>query len=85
MSFPPVAAFWIAYVVTRPLGASLGDYLAQDPDKGGLGLGSTLTTGLFLASIALRSWLSALVFAVVAAAMLAFAYVQGATAEPPAT
>jgi uncharacterized membrane-anchored protein len=46
-----VAAFWIAYVLTRPLGASIGDYLSQDRDAGGLGLGTTVTSALFLATI----------------------------------
>lgn len=43
-----VAIFWAAYVLTRPLGASLGDLLTQDPDGGGLGWGPTVTTGVFL-------------------------------------
>jgi uncharacterized membrane-anchored protein len=47
----PILTFWIAYILTRPLGASLGDYLAQDRDTGGLGLGTAVTTGLFLATI----------------------------------
>lgn len=46
-----VPAFWIAYVLTRPLGASLGDYLSQAPDDGGLGLGTVVTSVLFLATI----------------------------------
>ncbi|MCB0091574.1 MAG: hypothetical protein KDE54_26970, partial [Caldilineaceae bacterium] len=36
-------AFWIAYILTRPLGASIGDYLTQAPSNGGLGLGAALT------------------------------------------
>jgi hypothetical protein len=36
-----VAAFWIAYVLTRPLGASTGDLLSQGTKDGGLGLGTT--------------------------------------------
>lgn len=47
----PVACFWAAYVLTRPLGASLGDLLSQPRDAGGLGLGTTATSGMFLASI----------------------------------
>ena len=43
-----VLAFWIAYVLTRPLGASLGDGLSQDKVDGGLGLGTTVTSLLFL-------------------------------------
>ncbi|GAA0969433.1 membrane protein [Acrocarpospora macrocephala] len=46
-----VATFWIAYILTRPLGASLGDYLAQPTEDGGLGLGTVATSGLFLATI----------------------------------
>ncbi len=46
-----VAAFWIAYVLTRPLGASLGDYLSQPRVDGGLGLGTTVTSALFLTAI----------------------------------
>jgi uncharacterized membrane-anchored protein len=43
-----ILAFWIAYVLTRPLGASTGDYLSQDRDSGGLGLGTTVTSAIFL-------------------------------------
>ncbi|HEV7829015.1 MAG TPA: hypothetical protein VGP04_09205 [Pseudonocardiaceae bacterium] len=39
-----VLAFWIAYILTRPLGASLGDYLSQPSDNGGLGLGTVGTS-----------------------------------------
>ncbi len=47
----PVFSFWIAYILTRPLGASIGDYLSQSPDKGGLGLGTVITSALFLVAI----------------------------------
>ena len=46
-----VGAFWAAYVMTRPLGASIGDYLAQDTSDGGLGLGTTVTSLIFLTAI----------------------------------
>jgi len=46
-----VGCFWAAYIVTRPLGASLGDLLAQTRDTGGLGLGTTATSGIFLTAI----------------------------------
>ncbi|MEW2119909.1 hypothetical protein AB0945_32940 [Streptomyces sp. NPDC005474] len=46
-----VWSFWIAYVLTRPLGASIGDYLSQPTDDGGLGLGTVVTSALFLAVI----------------------------------
>jgi uncharacterized membrane-anchored protein len=46
-----ILAFWIAYILTRPLGASLGDLLSQARVDGGLGLGTTVTTVLFLVTI----------------------------------
>ena len=49
----PVVAFWMAYILTRPLGASTGDFLSQPRADGGLGLGTTVTSYLFLAAILL--------------------------------
>lgn len=46
-----VLAFWLAYILTRPLGASIGDYLSQDLSNGGLGLGTTITSMIFLVTI----------------------------------
>jgi uncharacterized cupredoxin-like copper-binding protein len=46
-----VSTFWAAYIITRPLGASIGDFLSQDTANGGLGLGSTVTSFIFLAAI----------------------------------
>ncbi len=46
-----ITAFWIAYILTRPLGASLGDLLSQAPKDGGLGLGPNNTSYIFLALI----------------------------------
>ncbi len=46
-----VLAFWLAYILTRPLGASIGDYLSQPTDSGGLGLGTVVTSALFLFTI----------------------------------
>lgn len=46
-----VLAFWAAYVLTRPFGASLGDYLTAKPADGGLGLGTNGTSALFLTVI----------------------------------
>lgn len=48
-----IVAFWAAYILTRPLGASFGDYLAQPTDSGGLGLGTTITSIIFLTLIAM--------------------------------
>ena len=46
-----VLAFWLAYILTRPLGASIGDYLSQPKTDGGLALGTTVTSVLFLGTI----------------------------------
>jgi uncharacterized membrane-anchored protein len=46
-----ILTFWIAYVLTRPLGASLGDGFSQPRSAGGLGLGTTVTSLLFLGTI----------------------------------
>lgn len=45
-------AFWLCYIFTRPLGASFGDLLAQPAEYGGFGLGTVLTSLVFLAIIA---------------------------------
>lgn len=50
---PRVLAFWIAYVLTRPLGASLGDLLSQAREYGGLGWGTVVTSLAFLVVIVL--------------------------------
>jgi Repeat of Unknown Function (DUF347) len=47
----PVLAFWVIYVLTRPLGASLGDLLSQSATEGGLGWGYTTTSLIFLTAI----------------------------------
>lgn len=46
-----VLAFWLAYILTRPLGASIGDFLSQARADGGLGLGTTATSAIFLTAI----------------------------------
>ncbi|MEO5931568.1 MAG: hypothetical protein ABIR47_16660 [Candidatus Kapaibacterium sp.] len=46
-----VLAFWLAYILTRPLGASMGDLLTQPRADGGLGLSTTLISGIFLVAI----------------------------------
>ncbi|MFM0118866.1 MULTISPECIES: COG4705 family protein [unclassified Paraburkholderia] len=47
----PVLTFWLAYILTRPLGASLGDMLSQSRAYGGFGLGTINTSALFLSAI----------------------------------
>jgi uncharacterized membrane-anchored protein len=46
-----VLAFWFIYILTRPLGASIGDYLSQSTSHGGLGLGATVTSLIFVVGI----------------------------------
>ncbi len=46
-----ILAFWLAYIFTRPLGASFGDLLAQPLEYGGLGFGTIYTSLLFLGAI----------------------------------
>jgi uncharacterized membrane-anchored protein len=46
-----IASFWFTYILTRPLGASLGDFLSQDRKIGGVGLGTTKTSLIFLSVI----------------------------------
>jgi uncharacterized membrane-anchored protein len=46
-----VLAFWLAYILTRPLGASIGDLLSQSATNGGFGFGTVGTSMLFLSII----------------------------------
>jgi len=48
----PVLSFWLAYILTRPLGANMGDWMALSKGEGGLGLGTALTSVIFLSAIA---------------------------------
>ena len=51
MGLDSVLAFWIIYIMTRPLGASMGDFLSQPQKYGGLDLGATVTTSIFTGAI----------------------------------
>jgi uncharacterized membrane-anchored protein len=46
-----ILAFWLVYILTRPLGASFGDLLSQPTQYGGVGLGTIMTSAVFLAVI----------------------------------
>jgi uncharacterized membrane-anchored protein len=48
---PAVLTFWVAYILTRPLGASLGDLMAQAKTYGGLGFGTVYTSLAFVTVI----------------------------------
>src|SRR5438309_7086204 len=47
----PVLCFWLAFILTRPLGANIGDFLGSSHSDGGQGLGTFWTSILFLAAI----------------------------------
>lgn len=53
-------SFWAAYVLTRPLGASFADWLAVEPGRGGLALGtgpvSLVGLVVILAAVAGMQW-----------------------------
>lgn len=51
LGLDPVVAFWLAYIFTRPFGASFGDFLSQAPSYGGLGFGTVITSAIFLGAI----------------------------------
>jgi uncharacterized membrane-anchored protein len=54
-----ILAFWLVYIFTRPLGASFGDLLSQPVDYGGLGLGTIVTSLIFLGVIlAVVAWMT---------------------------
>lgn len=54
-----VLTFWLAYILTRPLGASLGDLLSQARAYGGLGLGTVTTSiGFLVVIVALVTFIS---------------------------
>jgi uncharacterized membrane-anchored protein len=54
-----ILAFWLAYILTRPLGASIADWMAVEPSRGGLGFGAGgVALGLTLIVIGLVRYLS---------------------------
>ena len=52
LDWNPIFAFWFAYVVTRPLGASVADWLSVSHARGGLALGTGPVSLAFAAAIA---------------------------------
>lgn len=51
MRMNSILSFWVIYIMTRPLGASIGDFLSQPNSHGGLGLGATVTSIIFVGGI----------------------------------
>ena len=59
LKLDPILGFWLAYILTRPLGASFGDLLSQPAKFGGMGLGTIITSALFLGTIiSIVVWIS---------------------------
>jgi len=55
-----VVAFWAAYILTRPLGASFADWLGKPAYRSGLGYGDgTVTVVTLLAIVVLVAWVAA--------------------------
>lgn len=52
-----VALFWAAFVLTRPLGAAVGDFLDKPMEKGGLAFSRPLASAVLLVAIAILLWL----------------------------
>ena len=52
MGLDAILGFWLIYILTRPLGASFGDFLSQPHEYGGLALGTIITSVIFLGAIA---------------------------------
>jgi uncharacterized membrane-anchored protein len=50
-SVPNVALFWLAFVLTRPLGATVGDFLTKPVTKGGLDLGTAGASAVLLTAL----------------------------------
>ena len=55
----PIALFWIAFVLTRPFGATFGDLLTKSRTAGGLGLGTSGTSAVLIVLLlffVIRNW-----------------------------
>ena len=52
-----VALFWAAFILTRPLGATVGDFLDKPHAQGGLDLGRDWATAVLVVAIGLALWL----------------------------
>ncbi len=51
MGLNPVTAFWFAYIVTRPLGASFADWFSKPQSLSGLGLGDLPVAAAFVVAL----------------------------------
>ena len=53
----PVLLFWVAFILTRPLGATVGDFLDKPFDHGGLAFSRPLASAVLAGAIMLLIWL----------------------------
>ena len=54
-----ILAFWLAYIITRPLGASFADWLGKPHSAGGVGLGTgVVSLGLTIVIVCLVGYLT---------------------------
>ncbi len=53
LKLSPVAVFWVCFVLTRPLGATVGDLMTKDPGKGGLGFGTLSSSMVLIVALAI--------------------------------
>lgn len=59
-NFLQVFLFWVAFILTRPFGATFGDLMTKSEEKGGKGLGtfqvSMVLLGMFLFAFAIENY-----------------------------
>jgi uncharacterized membrane-anchored protein len=57
---PKILLFWLAFILTRPFGATFGDVLTKSPDKGGLDIGrgyaSLILLAILVVTIVISEW-----------------------------
>ena len=56
-AIPRTVLFWVAFIVTRPLGAVVGDFLDKPLDHGGLAFNRFTASAVLMAFMALGIWL----------------------------
>lgn len=55
-----VALFWVAFVLTRPFGATFGDLLTKPPAEGGIGFGRAGSSAVLLAILLIGGIITAI-------------------------
>lgn len=73
-----VLAFWIAFIITRPIGASLGDLFIQSPKDGGLGISVAVINVIFFMVI-----ISSVVYLTISSSKQSNGYASSRTRPSP--